>query len=437
MSSILKTATLTVTENLCPYCNKVLNSESCMLCDVCNKWLHKRCTKLTSEQYDNLANSDRPFYCLNCLCNTLPFVTTSKRDFSSLFSFGSSRLRLKKIKYPCKICSKPCKSNQNSIECSICNYWAHLTCSQLTNIQYLNFVNDKSLVFYCQKCCLDVFPFTSINNDQLISLNNKHSFTDYNSFNSSQDEIVNNNLNNNQYIEIDDIKGIYKELLTIIFINIRSLNANFDKLYNFINSAKIRPDIIGVSETWINGNRPFIKNLPGYDFISKNSSSNSGGVAFFIAKKISFMLKTYCLNVDNCEDIWIEIKLPSKKRMTIGTIYRHPGHNFYEYQNSIVNLINSLNNNNKIYVFGGDLNINLLKDNSLILDYSNTLLSLGCDQTVTAPTRYSNNFLNSSLLDHIYTNITTQETITNVIMHDISDHLPIILGIKEKKLINQ
>ena len=90
-------------------------------------------------------------------------------------------------------------------------------------------------------------------------------------------------------------------------------------------------------------------------------------------------------------------------------------------------------------MFGGDLNINLLKDNSFILDYSNTLLSLGCDQTVTAPTRYSNNFLNSSLLDHIYTNITTQETITNVIMHDISDHLPIIqkiIGNKNYKPIN-
>ena len=365
-------ASTSIDDNVCTYCSKLVNKGKCMFCDICEHWLHKKCTKLTSTQYDTLANSSSPFYCHSCLCDSLPFVSTSKREFGDLFSFGSSRLKSNcNFKYPCRICSKPCKCNQNSIECNICNYWSHLKCSQLTNIQYLHFVNDQSLVYYCQKCCLDIFPFTSLNNDQLISLNNEHNFMDYNSLHLS---LNNNNINNNtihkQYIEIENIHNYYKNLLSIVFINIRSLNANFDKLHNFINSAKIKPDIIGVSETWINNDRPFIKHLPGYDFIFENSPSNSGGVAFFISNKLFFTVKPWNLNVNNCEDIWIEIKLPSKKLLTIGNIYRHPNHNFHDFQNSLVNLINSFNANNKSYIFGGDININLLKENSLILDYS-------------------------------------------------------------------
>ena len=88
-------------------------------------------------------------------------------------------------------------------------------------------------------------------------------------------------------------------------------------------------------------------------------------------------------------------------------------------------LIN-INESEKTFIFGGDLNINLLSNKSTITDYKDTLLSLGCNQTVNVPTRFSCNFENCSLLDHVYTNATSYNVSTKILTYDLSDHLPSI-----------
>ena len=57
------------------------------------------------------------------------------------------------------------------------------------------------------------------------------------------------------------------------------------------------------------------------------------------------------------------------------------------------------------------------------LAFCHTLLSLGCSQTITVPTRFSNNFNSSTLLDHVYTNISSHDANFKGILYDISGHL--------------
>ena len=70
------------------------------------------------------------------------------------------------------------------------------------------------------------------------------------------------------------------------------------------------------------------------------------------------------------------------------------------------------------------MNINLLNDNNNITCYKNQLLSQGVTQLVKLPTRLSKK--SKTLIDHIYTNLPEEQTKTDNLIYDISDHIPII-----------
>ena len=93
--------------------------------------------------------------------------------------------------------------------------------------------------------------------------------------------------------------------------------------------------------------------------------------------------------------------------------------------------------NNINYVVGRDFNINFLRNNTKVSEYTAALNSIGCYQMVDVPTRFANN-CKSSLLDHVYTNI-TEETYCGVCLYEVSDHLPTFFIVPKFKccLINK
>ena len=99
------------------------------------------------------------------------------------------------------------------------------------------------------------------------------------------------------------------------------------------------------------------------------------------------------------------------------------------------NTIEILNSNSAAYYITGDINIDLLKINQdvKISHYFNALSSLGCSQVIAHPTRIT---ATSTLLDHIYTNNSSQNINSHAIISDISDHLPVNAVIKNFKLLN-
>ena len=213
-----------------------------------------------------------------------------------------------------------------------------------------------------------------------------------------------------------------------MFINIRSLNQNFLSLYQLIMDMKVKPTIIGLSETWITTNRQFYHTLPGYDFIHNPSPTDHGGVGFLISNKITYTLRNDLkLDAEDCEDIWIELSIPKHKKITFGVIYRHPRHNFDNFMNKFCTILEDITNSN--FIIGGDINIDLFKDNNNITEYIGKILSYGCIQTVKSATRYSSDFKSKSLIDHVYTNLKENFIRTKILTAELTDHLPIIINI--------
>ena len=215
-----------------------------------------------------------------------------------------------------------------------------------------------------------------------------------------------------------------KSNISFLNLNIRSLNKNFGKLEILLTKLNFNPDIIGITETWISENKPLAHTLSGYDFIPNKFTGDVGGTAFFVKNNLNYsVLDNLNLNLPNCEDIWIELTLSSKKKLVFGSIYRHPSYNINNFQLKFAKTIEYLNSLNQNFIIGGDFNIDLLDNSSSIQNFKNEIHSQGSWQLVQHPTRIPRKH-KKSLLDHVYSNFAITEITTQIIEYDISDHLP-------------
>ena len=103
------------------------------------------------------------------------------------------------------------------------------------------------------------------------------------------------------------------------------------------------------------------------------------------------------------------------------------------FQEKLCENLNAIENRNLNYIVSGDININTLdKSISKIKNYINKLTSIGCKLLINSPTRFADNS-KSTLLDHIYTNITKQTAKSGVCIFKISDNLPAFFIVKNTK----
>ena len=167
--------------------------------------------------------------------------------------------------------------------------------------------------------------------------------------------------------------------------------------------------------------------LPGYTFIQQNSKTNAGRVGMFVKNFLNFeVTHSYDLNLDGCEEIWVNVKISKGEKM-FGTIYRHQGHNIAQFQTLLETTLKALNKDKRTYYMCGDININLLQNdvNTQTKCYNNMLFSLGCLSLSKYPTTIAPH--SATLLDHIYTNNFLYPIISHILSNDISDHFPILI----------
>ena len=284
-------------------------------------------------------------------------------------------------------------------------------------------LDDPSMPYFCP-CNYDkIFPFHSLSNDDFIKL--------------WPSKIKTVNINKihydlTQYCTLKTIAKISQSPkdFIILQINTRSLIKNFGKIEELLITSKITPDIIAICETKLKTNLSFPYSLNNYNFIHVNSPTNAGGVGMFIKSSYLFnKTNKFNLNLNACEDIWIEITLPNNKKVIIGTIYRHPNHKINSFLNELEKTMDKLNRNECTYYICGDINIDLKKNSSEILNYKNTLYSYGCKQYVLNNTHIVKD-TPTSLLDHFYSNYEESTITSHILLSDISDHLPIITIVK-------
>ena len=59
----------------CSICKKAVIYNSSILCSICDHWVHKKCTKLTKNDINNIENSNTPWSCDKCCCDIPPSIS--------------------------------------------------------------------------------------------------------------------------------------------------------------------------------------------------------------------------------------------------------------------------------------------------------------------------------------------------------------------------
>ena len=106
----------------CGYCGKDCSENShSIFCDICCKWFHRKCQKLTIKQYNELSVDPNLYVCSEkCELSIFPFTHLDHIEFkSTIFGDGLS---------PCTICSYDCLDGMDCLQCDVCDEWFHTEC---------------------------------------------------------------------------------------------------------------------------------------------------------------------------------------------------------------------------------------------------------------------------------------------------------------------
>ena len=228
-----------------------------------------------------------------------------------------------------------------------------------------------------------------------------------------------------------------KHTLNIIHFNTRSLTKNKSKIEESLQMLKTQPDVIVISESKLNVNNAIRADLRNYYFVHCDSLSNAGGVGLYISSSLSYSkIDEHSWATFHSESLFVEIKLENTaQNLVIGVIYRHPSSSLTDFQNQFIQTLHSLAKHKKGYILCGDYNVDVLQrhSSSPINAYVDSVYAEGCLCLIDKPTRFTPS--SATLLDHVYTNIYNRTVTADILLYDISDHLPTMcsLMLKRKK----
>ena len=161
----------------------------------------------------------------------------------------------------------------------------------------------------------------------------------------------------------------------------------------------------------------------------KDRNSLGGGVLLYINDTYS-CIRRPDLEHENCESIWIDVKVPNQKTFTVGYIYRPPSSDNKWLCDFECLLEKAFLENNELVLFG-DFNINYvdgLSDKNTwncMTNYYNLV------QLVTDYTRVTQT--SATIIDHIYTNSKQHIHEINIAKETLSDHYLVCFTRKTKK----
>ena len=257
-----------------------------------------------------------------------------------------------------------------------------------------------------------------------------------------------NSFNNDTYHdwEIDDncdyiydIDHVQTDDFVIIQTNIRGILSKRSLLIDLLESSvKNRsPDVVLISETWLTPNSPELV-IPGYDFVHKcRQDKKGGGVGILVSNKLRYTeIPDLASNMRDNETISIEIALKSGKKCIISSMYRAPNTTPAAFQGCYESIIFAMKKRNPHSIIVGlDHNLDFLKSikHSGTNDFIHSNLDMGMIPTVTKPTRITKS--SATLID----NIIVSENLcgsyhSNVLINDMSDHMPTICILSSFKM---
>ena len=195
---------------------------------------------------------------------------------------------------------------------------------------------------------------------------------------------------------------------SILNFNIRSFHRNKQGFESFLQSILFKFDVIVLSETWNSLNTLELCFFDGYNsHHTYRADSRGGGISVFTcnslkAKKIPHL----CLCTSTFESCVVKVCYNSEYCFIIG-VYRPPSGSVDSFLLDLEDLLNDDMLRNKLIVFTGDINLDLININSCeSLNYINLMYSFCFFPIIDKITRCSNeDSFSGTNLDHIYLSI--------------------------------
>ena len=221
---------------------------------------------------------------------------------------------------------------------------------------------------------------------------------------------------NCKYYHIDDIsRNNFKQKgkISLLHMNIASLDAHKDEFEEMISMLELKLDIIGLTETKIiKGTSPtFDKSIEGYTDYSTPTESLKGGAILYINKNIDSIPRTDLekqLYVSTkLESSFSEILVKGDKNIIVGCIYKHPSMDIDEFNILFEEAMEKITGENKEIYLLGDFNLDLLKmddddKGKKVDEYFNILCKNFLVPHITLPTRITPT--SATLIDNIFSN---------------------------------
>ena len=228
--------------------------------------------------------------------------------------------------------------------------------------------------------------------------------------------------------------GQNTNLSSSLHVNACSLVAHLDKLCLNLQTMEHKFSIIAVSEVWTCDQSEESAVIPGYNKLIKSRKGKSGGgVALFFNGNLDMQIKPRpdltCEDSTIFECLFVQISQPllSVKDIIVGVIYRPPGGKLDSFYDAFFPVIDRINSENRPCYIVGDFNIDLLntsnKNGGNV--FVNRMFSNGFCPRIDRPTRVTEN--TATLIDHIFSNVHNNSTMSGIWTADIADHLPVYI----------
>ncbi len=280
-------------------------------------------------------------------------------------------------KYPCGVCSRSVRSNQQGILCEVCYKWFHTRCLAMPCDAYQS-LGASDEAWCCPSCLKEALPFhdcSQLSVDCVLP----QATTD-----SPQ----------SQACTTATHLGHQCSQCSILYANCCSILPKLDSLRTYASSTS--PDIIALCETWlddtVSDSEVFI---PGYCLVRRDRNRHGGGVLLYLHESIPIISASKHPSI---ELLVVEVEM-MKGPLTIGVYYRPPSSppNLTDLESALQSL-----NPSKLRsaILLGDFNINLFSATPLSKEVISSLSAFHLHQVVTEPTRVTDSL--ASLIDHVY-----------------------------------
>ena len=239
------------------------------------------------------------------------------------------------------------------------------------------------------------------------------------------------------YIDHDHLKEMKacNSSLFVLQVNCRGIKSKLDEIEDLLVELK-EPDIVILSETWLKEGEERYVNIKGYIYEGiTRKHKKGGGVGFLIKDRLIYKrrpdLSKNCQH-DSYEHTFIELK-GSSYNTIIGSLYQPPNTNVEKFLDEYNDTLGSISSEkNKEVILGMDHNLDLLKQAShkMTQTFIEHTLDHSLLPVITKPTRISKT--SATLIDNIIISDKLQLNYTsNILISNLSDHLPCYVEIKE------